>query len=115
MATETAARRAAPIWLRGVVFIVFGVLYAYAIWAGITYLIVMASTASAYGGSLTPVAWIAMIMTMVVPVVSYAASAILGRGRALWALGLMLLTGLALTGVFWLDVQALTSTQVVFS
>ncbi len=108
-------RRTAPTWFAATIAGVFGLFYAYALWAGVTYLVAMAQTASSAGGSLTPAAWIAMIMTIAIPVVVFIAAVLLGRRREAWKLILLLLVGLCLTAVFWLNVQAYTSTQVVFS
>ncbi|WP_156761984.1 hypothetical protein [Microbacterium karelineae] len=111
---STHTRRTAPAWFTATIAGIFGLFYAYAIWAGISYLVVMAQTASAIGGSLTPVSWIAMIMTIIVPIATFVIAVLIGRGREAWKLILMLLVGLAVTAVFWLNVQGFTATQVVF-
>lgn len=56
-----------------------------------------------------------MIMTIAIPVVVFVVAVLLGRRREAWKLILLLLVGLCLTAVFWLNVQAYTATQVVFS
>lgn len=111
---STRTRRTAPTWFAATIAGVFGLFYAYAVWAGVSYLVVMAQTASAVGGALTPVSWIAMIMTIVVPIGTFVVAVLLGRRREAWKLILLLLVGLALTAVFWLNVQGFTATQVVF-
>ncbi|WP_110588709.1 hypothetical protein [Microbacterium suaedae] len=111
---NTRTRRTAPTWFVATIAGFFGLFYAYAVWAGISYLVVMAQTASAFGGALTPVSWVAMIMTIVVPIATFAVAVLIGRRREAWKLILLLLVGLALTAVFWLNVQGFTSTQIVF-
>ena len=115
MSDVAPRRRQAPGWFIASIAGFFGLFYAYAVWAGVAYLVSMAQYASAAGGSLTPVAWVAMIMTIAIPVGVFALAVAIGRRREAWKLLLMLLVGLAVVAVFWLDVQAFTSTQLVFA
>lgn len=120
--TRTASRhRSAPAWLLAAVAGVFGLFYAYAVWAGVQYLVVTLQEISRQQEllgaevALTPVAWIALIMAIIVPIAAFAVAMVLGRGKAIWKLALLLLAGLALTSVFWLDVQAFTMTARIIA
>ena len=108
-----------PAWLVGTVAGLFGLFYAYAVWTGVQYLVSTLQELSAQSAAtgvdfaLTPLAWIALIAAIAVPVASFAVAMVMGRGKPVWKLALLLLAGLAVTSVFWLDVQAFTMTQQV--
>ncbi|GGO59474.1 hypothetical protein GCM10010910_02520 [Microbacterium nanhaiense] len=117
--SDVAAKKSTPAWLIGVVAGLFGLFYAYAVWAGVQYLVTTLQELSVQSQltgvdlALTPLAWVALVMAIAVPVASFAIAMVMGRGKALWKLALLLLVGLAVTSVFWLDVQAFTTTQQV--
>ena len=121
MTRETPTHTSAPAWLVAVVAGLFGLLYANAVWAGVQYLVVTLQEISRQQEllgaevALTPVAWIALIMAIIVPLAAFAVAMVLGRSRAVWKLALLLLAGLALTSVFWLDVQAFTMTARIIA
>lgn len=120
--TGTASpKTAAPAWLVATVAGAFGLFYAYAVWAGVQYLIVTLQEISRQQEilgadvALTPLAWIALVMAILVPIAAFAVAMVLGRAKAVWKLALLLLAGLALTSVFWLDVQAFTMTARIIA
>lgn len=121
MSSTASSKRAAPPWLVACIASVFGLFYAYAVWAGVQYLIVTLEEISRQQEmlgadvALTPIAWIALVMAILVPIAAFAIAMVLGRGKAVWKLALLLLVGLALTSVFWLDVQAFTMTARIIA
>ncbi|MTE22927.1 hypothetical protein [Microbacterium sp. ZXX196] len=114
MTEATTRPSGTPGWIVATISGIAGLFFAYAMWAGVSYLVVMAQTASAAGGSLTPFAWIAMVMTIALPVVLFIVAVLLGRRAGWWRLALYLVVGLGVVAVFWLNAQAYTTTQVVF-
>lgn len=117
--SDVVKKKSAPGWLIGVVAGFFGLFYAYVVWAGVQYLVTILQELSVNSQltgvnlSLSPLAWVALIMAIAVPIASFAIAMVMGRGKAIWKLALLLLVGLAVTSVFWLDVQAFTTTQQV--
>lgn len=117
--SDVVKKKSAPAWLVGVIAGFFGLFYAYAVWTGVQYLVTTLQELSVNSQltgvdlSLAPLAWAALIMAIAVPVAAFAIAMVMGRGKAIWKLALLLLVGLAVTSVFWLDVQAFTTTQQV--
>jgi hypothetical protein len=102
-----------PGWLLATIAGAFALLYAYAVWSGIAYLIASVQEFSAIGLSLAPMVWVVLVLAIVVPIAAFAAAFAMGRTGGPGRLALLLLAGLALTAVFWLDMQAYTTTAVV--
>lgn len=117
--SDVVKKKSAPGWLVGVIAGFFGLFYAYVVWAGVQYLVTILQELSVNSQltgvnlSLSPLAWVALIMAIAVPIASFAIAMVMGRGKAIWKVALLLLVGLAVTSVFWLDVQAFTTTQQV--
>ena len=117
--SDQTIKNPTPAWLVGVIAGFFGLFYAYAVWTGVQYLVSTLQELSVQGQlagidlGLTPLAWVALIAAIAVPVASFAIAMVMGRGKSAWKLALLLLVGLAVTSVFWLDVQAFTTTQHV--
>ncbi|WP_324011534.1 hypothetical protein [Microbacterium sp. JZ37] len=107
--TSTTQERRTPGWLVAVVAGAFALLYAYAVWSAITYLVTLVQTTSAQGISLSAVAWGVLLLAVLVPIAAFAIAFGLGRTRGIGWLAVALLAGLAVTAVFWLDMQAFTS------
>ena len=91
-----------PRWIFYTLLGVFGLLYAYAIWNAIAYMIPLVGLAV---GATT---WVALILAIILPAVIYVVSIALTRRRRLGAVALVLLAGLSLVAVFWLDVVGYT-------
>lgn len=109
MSAPQTARRTPPTWAVATVAGVFALLFAYAIWSAISYLVAWIQTAGATGMSLTPTAWVAWILAIALPIVAFAVALAVGRRRGLITLTLLLLGGLALVAAYWLDVVAYTA------
>lgn len=80
----------------------FGLLYAYAVWNAVAYMIPLAGLAI---GATT---WAALILAIVLPVVVYVLAVAITRRRGLGAVALALLAGFGVVAVFWLDVVGYT-------
>ncbi|GAA4191273.1 hypothetical protein GCM10022219_09870 [Microbacterium oryzae] len=107
--TSSVPRRRTPGWVVAVIAGLFALLYAYAVWSAVTYLVTLVQATSAQDISLSAIAWVVLILAVLVPIAAFAVAFGLGRTRgALW-LSVSLLAGLALTAVFWLDMQAFTA------
>ncbi|GAA4763725.1 hypothetical protein [Microbacterium gilvum] len=108
MAVETPKKRT-PVWVVSVVAGAFGLLYAYAVWSGVSYLVLYAQIASQYGTSLTPMAAVVLVLAIAVPVVLFFVALFAGMRRGGAALALLLAGGLMLTAVYWMNAQAYTA------
>ena len=91
-----------PRWIFYMLLGASGLLYAYAIWNAIAYMIPLVGLAV---GATT---WVALILAIILPAVVYAAAIALTRRRGLGTVALVLLAGLGLVAVFWLDVVGYT-------
>lgn len=107
---ERASRRASPVWAVAAVAGVFALLFAYAVWTAVNYLVASVEAAGAAGLSLTPMGWVVWILAIALPVLVFAVALGTGLRRGLLHLTLFLLAGLALVAVFWLDAVAYTTT-----
>ncbi|MDQ4212513.1 hypothetical protein [Microbacterium capsulatum] len=87
-----------PRWLFYSLLGVAGLLYAYAIWNAIAYLIPLA------GLAISATTWVALILAIVLPAAVYAIAVAITRRRSIAVLAIVLLAGLGLVAVFWLDV-----------
>ena len=68
----------------------------------------MAFLATQAGGplGLNGLGWVVLLLPVVVPMAIFAVGFALGYRRRAWQLALLLLTGLGLAAVFWLDIVA---------
>lgn len=96
--TAVAPASAAPRWLTATVTGIAGLLYAYAVWNAVAHLI---ATATPMG--LTAIGWMTLGFGVVLPVLVFVFALAIGRRRPLGEYALVLLTGLALVAVFWLN------------
>jgi hypothetical protein len=94
-------------WLFPAVAGVFGLFYAYAVWSAIGFLIAQATSGSGLNGA----GWAVLLFAVVFPIVVFVAGTALSRRRALWQFALILLAGLGLVAVFWLNVLAYAFTS----
>lgn len=99
---EAQRRVALPTWLISTVAGVFGLGYAYVVWNAVAFLVVQAGGRLGLNG----LGWFVMLFAVLFPVVVFAAAFALGRRRRLAAYAALMLAGLALVGVFWLNVLA---------
>jgi hypothetical protein len=103
-----ASRRAAlPVGMIALLTGVFGLFYAYAVWAAVAFLLQQA------GGDagLTGYGWFVLLLPVVFPAVVLAGAFALGRRRRALPYALVLLAGLCLVAVFWINVFALAVTS----
>lgn len=87
----------APRWLALTVTGLAGLFYAYAVWNAIAHLISMAQS------GLTAVGWATLGFGVVLPAIVFAFAVAIGRRRRLGEYALVLLAGLSLVAVFWLN------------
>lgn len=97
-ATASAPRRM-PTWLASTVAGLFGLFYAYAVWNAVGFLISRASILNGLG-------WGLLIFACVFPTLVFGAGLAIGLRRRAGAFALILLTGLGVVAVFWLNVLA---------
>ena len=100
-------RTALPVWLIVVISGLFGLFYAYAVWTAVSFLVQQATGVE----GLTGYGWFVLLLPVVFPMLVFGGAFALGWRRRVLPLALLLLTGLALTAVFWLDVLAYASTS----
>ncbi|MBS1672355.1 MAG: hypothetical protein JSS74_00110 [Actinobacteria bacterium] len=81
---------------------VFGLLYAYAVWNAVAYMIPLVGVVS----GLTT--WLALVLAVILPVVLFAFALGLTRRRGLGTVALVLFAGLCVAAVFWLNVVGYT-------
>jgi hypothetical protein len=91
-----------PTWLAATVAGAFGLFYAYAVWNAVAFLVTQASGALGLNGF----GWALLLFAAVFPILVFAASLALGLRRSAGAFALLLLAGLGLLAVFWLNIVA---------
>lgn len=90
-------------WLRTALLGLFGLFYAYAVWNAVSYLISLAQL----GINLT--GWLVLVFAVLLPILVFAGAFSLGRRRGLGESTLVLLAGLGLVAVFWMNVVAFST------
>lgn len=100
--SDMAVRRPAPTWLTVTISVAFGLFYAYAVWNAVAFLITQATSAFGLNG----VGWAFLIFAAAFPLIVFAAAFAIGWRRPAWQFALVLLAGLGLVAVFWLNVLA---------
>ena len=102
---NATAKRRTPTWLVATIAGAFGLFYAYAVWNGLGNLIQAASLPTGMNG----LGWFLWIFALAFPVLVFALAFAFGYKRPAHHFMLMLLTGLALVAVVWLDIVAYTT------
>lgn len=105
MTAEAAARRtrpALPVWLIVTVAGMFALLYAYAVWTALAFLVQQAGGAA----GLTGYGWFVLVLPVVFPLFAFGIAFAIGWKRKILPFALVLLTGLAVVAAFWLNVFA---------
>lgn len=96
------ARRAMPTWLAATIASAFGLFYAYAVWNAVSFLVQQASGPLGLNG----LGWGLLLFTAAFPILVFAGALGLGLRRRAGEFAVMLLAGLSLVAVFWLNVVA---------
>lgn len=103
MSIESAVpMRRQPTWVIVTIAGFFGLFYAYAVWNALDFLVTQASGPL----GLNTYGWFVLLLAVVFPVIAFGVAFALGWRRPWWEMGLVLLTGLALVAVFWLNIVA---------
>jgi hypothetical protein len=89
--------------VKAIVLGLAGLFYAYAVWNAVAYLVTVAQYGlNAYG-------WFVLIFSVLFPILVFVAAYALGRRRSVLEFAVVLLAGLALVAVFWMNVVALSA------
>lgn len=93
-----------PTWRVATVATIFGLFYAYAVWNAIGNLVQSSAAAGELGFSLSMLGWFVWVFAALWPILVWAGAFALGARRASGQFALILLVGLGLVAVFWLNV-----------
>lgn len=104
--TVQPARRT-PTWLVATVAGGFGLFYAYAVWVAVGHLVTQATGLLGLNG----LGWAVLGSAVIFPILVFAGAFALGYRRGAGAFALILLAGLGLTAVFWLNILSYSITQ----
>lgn len=99
----------APTWLVATISGLAGLFYAYAVWNAIGNLVQTIGFYGEAGMSLTALGWVVWIFAAVFPLLVWGSAFALAYRRAAHELFLVMIAGLALVAVFWLNVVAYTT------
>ena len=102
---DTASARrvpALPVWLIATIAGFFALLYAFVVWTALGFLLQQAGGVQ----GLTGYGWFVLILPVVFPLIAFAGAFAIGWRRGALPFVLVLLTGLALVAVFWLNILA---------
>ena len=98
-----------PTWLVAAIAGIVGLFYAYAVWNAIGNLVATLQVFADAGLTLNALGWFIWIFAAVFPLIVWGGAFAIGYRRAPHELLLVMLTGLALVAVFWLNVVAYTT------
>ncbi|SDQ12855.1 hypothetical protein [Microbacterium sp. cf332] len=110
MTVDTSAEKHAhrtPTWLIATVAGAFGLFYAYAVWVAVGHLVTQATGVLGLNG----LGWAVLGSAIVFPILVFAGAFALGHRRGAGSFALILLAGLGLTAVFWLNILSYSITQ----
>ncbi len=102
-ATAARPRRRLPVWAVVATAGLSGLFYAYAVWGAIAFL------AECAAQGITGYGWFVLILPIVFPVIVFGAAFAAGWRRRFAVFAFLLLAGLALVAVFWLNVVGLVA------
>lgn len=101
--TTSAGRRTAlPTPVIFTVAAVLGLFYAYVVWNAVTLLVYQAGGTLGLNG----LGWFVLLLAILFPIAAYAGAFALAWRRSFLPFLLVMVTGLALVAVFWLNVLA---------
>jgi hypothetical protein len=90
------------VWVTAAVSGAFGLFYAYVVWNAVTLLVAQASGPLGLNG----LGWAVLGFAVVFPIVAFALAFGIGYRRSVGAFSLVLLVGLAVVAVLWVNVLA---------
>lgn len=105
--TRASANRTMPTPVVATIAGFFGLFYAYAVWSAVALAVVRANDIL----GLNALGWIIMVFGVVFPILAFAVAFAVGWRRTASQFALVLLSGLALSAVFWLTVIAYSATS----
>lgn len=91
-----------PTWAVVVIAGLSGLFYAYAVWNAVDFLVAQATGAL----SLNAYGWFVLLLAVVFPLIAFGIAFALGWRRVWWQFALVMVTGLAVVAVFWLNIIA---------
>ena len=95
-------RSALPVWLIATIAGFFGLFYAYAVWNAVAFLISQATGPLGLNGG----GWALLLTAIAFPIVVFALAFAIGWKRRAGAFALIMLAGLGIVAVFWMNVIA---------
>jgi hypothetical protein len=101
-ASASASPRRTPTWIVVAISVVFGLFYAYALWNAVAFLVTQATGPLGLNGY----GWFVLLLAVAFPLIAFGIAFALGWRRRAWQFALVLLTGLCVVAVFWLNVIA---------
>jgi len=101
-ASVTERRSALPVWLIATIAGFFGLFYAYAVWNAVAFLISQATGPLGLNGG----GWALLLTAIAFPIVVFALAFAIGWKRRAGAFALIMLAGLGIVAVFWMNVIA---------
>ncbi len=107
--SEVAAvrKRTSPTGVVVAIAVFFGLFYAYAVWNAVDFLVAQAQGPLGLNGY----GWTVLLLAVIFPLIAFGAAFALGWRRTWWEFALVLLTGLAVVAVFWLNIIAYSVTN----
>lgn len=96
------ATPALPTWLVATIAGGFGLFYAYAVWNAVAFLVSQATGPLGLNGG----GWALLLTAVIFPIVAFALAFAIGWRRRAGAFALVMLSGLAIVAVFWMNVIA---------
>jgi hypothetical protein len=106
-ASRPAKNRVMPTWLIATIAGAFGLCYAYAVWNALAFLVLQATGPLGLNGY----GWFVLLLPVLFPIIAFAVAFAVGHRRRALHFTLVLLAGLCLIAVFWLDVVAYAAVQ----
>ena len=101
-AAKTPKPRIMPTWAIVTISVIFGLFYAYFVWNAIDFLITQATGTLSLNGY----GWFVLLLAVVFPLIAFGIAFALGWRRVWWQFALVMVTGLAVVAVFWLNIIA---------
>ena len=95
---------ALPTWAIVALSVLFGLFYAYFVWNAVDFL----SQAAGGAQPLNGYGWFVLSLSVVFPLIAFGVAFAVGWRRRWWQFALVLLTGLCLVAVFWLNILTYT-------